>query len=61
MIIKEYAKKIFLLRAKLEEEHGLAKRAMEIYSESIDKIQESEQLEMFSIYIKARLQYRATA
>ena len=37
-IPKEYAKKIFLLYAKLEEEHGLVKRAMEIYSKSIDKV-----------------------
>ena len=51
-IPKEFAKKIFLLYAKLEEEHGLVKRAMEIYSNSIDKVKADEQMDMFSIYIK---------
>ena len=49
---KEFAKKIILLYAKLEEDHGLVKRAMEIYSASIEKVKEAEQIEMFSIYIR---------
>jgi len=51
-IPKDYAKKIFLLYAKLEEEHGLVKRSMEIYSSSVDKVKSEEQLEVFSIYIR---------
>ena len=51
-IPRDHAKKIYLLYAKLEEEHGLVKRAMEIYSNSIEKVKEDEQLEMFSIYIR---------
>ena len=50
--IQDYAKKIFLLYAKLEEEHGLVKRSMEIYANSIDKVKPEEQLEVFSIYIR---------
>ena len=51
-IPKEYAKKILLLYAKLEEDHGLVKRALEIYDKSIDKVLANEQMDMFSIYIK---------
>ena len=52
MNIQEFARKIILLYAKLEEDHGLVKRAMEIYQKSIEKVKKEEQLEMFSIYIR---------
>lgn len=51
-IPSEFSKKIFLLYAKLEEEHGLVKRSMDIYKKSIDKVKDDEKLEVFTIYVK---------
>ncbi|GAB6022007.1 Pre-mRNA-splicing factor SYF1 [Chamberlinius hualienensis] len=47
-----YAKAIYLLFAKLEEEHGLARHAMAIYDRATKAVAPEEQFEMFNIYIK---------
>ncbi|KAM9313486.1 pre-mRNA-splicing factor SYF1 [Gastrophryne carolinensis] len=49
---KKFAKNIFLLYAKLEEEHGLARHAMALYERATQAVEPGEQYEMFNIYIK---------
>lgn len=44
-------KPLYLMYAKLEEEHGLAKRAMGIYDRSASVVQDSDKFDMFTIYI----------
>ncbi|KAE9394990.1 spliceosome complex protein [Gymnopus androsaceus JB14] len=44
-------KPIFLMYAKLEEEYGLAKRAMSIYDRATQVIADEDRFEMFTIYI----------
>lgn len=46
------AKCFYLLYAKLEEEHGLARHAMAVYERATTAVQESEMIDMFNIYIK---------
>lgn len=48
----KFAKLIYLLYARLEEEHGLARHAMEIYDRATKAIQPEDHYEMFNIYIK---------
>ncbi|KAJ3741863.1 hypothetical protein DFH05DRAFT_256059 [Lentinula detonsa] len=51
-------KPIFLMYAKLEEEYGLAKRAMSIYERATQVVADEERFEMFTIYIaKATANY----
>ncbi|XP_077118415.1 pre-mRNA-splicing factor SYF1 [Ranitomeya variabilis] len=49
---RKFAKNIFLLYAKLEEEHGLARHAMALYERATQAVEREEQYEMFNIYIK---------
>ncbi|XP_074568355.1 uncharacterized protein LOC141824909 [Curcuma longa] len=44
-------KPIFLQYAKLEEEYGLAKRAMKVYDQAVMTVPDSEKLSMYEIYI----------
>lgn len=48
----EFAKSIFLLYAKLEEEHGLARHAMAVYERATTSVLPEQMFEMFNIYIK---------
>lgn len=48
----EFAKSIFLLYAKLEEEHGLARHAMAVYERATTAVLPEQMFEMFNIYIK---------
>jgi len=55
-------KPIFLMYAQLEEEHGLAKRAMSIYDRATLVVENEDKFEMFTIYIaKAAVNYGLTA
>ncbi|KAI0273808.1 spliceosome complex protein [Gloeopeniophorella convolvens] len=55
-------KPIFLMYAQLEEEHGLAKRAMAIYDRATQAVENEDKFEMFTIYIaKAGASYGLTA
>jgi pre-mRNA-splicing factor SYF1 len=47
----KFCKPLYLMYAKLEEEHGLAKRAMGIYDRAASTVQDSDKFEMFTIYI----------
>ncbi|XP_055952310.1 pre-mRNA-splicing factor syf1 homolog [Argiope bruennichi] len=49
---RKFAKSIYLLYAKLEEEHGLARHAMAVYSRATKAVLPEEQFEMFNIYLK---------
>jgi len=49
---EQYAKPIFLLYAKLEEQHGLARRAMAVYDRAVDKVEKKERYAVFNIYLK---------
>ncbi|CAH2044591.1 unnamed protein product [Thlaspi arvense] len=42
---------LYLQYAKLEEDYGLAKRAMKVYEEATKKVPEGQMLEMYEIYI----------
>lgn len=44
-------KPLFMMYAKLEEEHGLAKRAMGIYDRACGAVQEQDKFDMYTIYI----------
>jgi pre-mRNA-splicing factor SYF1 len=48
----KFAKSLYLLYAKVEEEHGLARHAMAVYDRATTAVEPSEQFEMFNIYIK---------
>uniref|UniRef100_A0ABM5FM17 Pre-mRNA-splicing factor SYF1 n=1 Tax=Pogona vitticeps TaxID=103695 RepID=A0ABM5FM17_9SAUR len=49
---QKYAKTIYLLYAKLEEEYGLARHAMAVYERATQAVLPSEQYDMYNIYIK---------
>ncbi|XP_033643513.1 pre-mRNA-splicing factor SYF1-like [Asterias rubens] len=49
---KKFAKGIFLLYAKMEENYGLARHAMAVYERATEGVLPEEQNEMFNIYIK---------
>ncbi|XP_023241197.1 pre-mRNA-splicing factor SYF1-like [Centruroides sculpturatus] len=48
----KFAKSLYLLYVKLEEEHGLARHAMTIYDRATRAVPPEDQFEMFNIYIK---------
>ncbi|KAA0705370.1 Pre-mRNA-splicing factor SYF1 [Triplophysa tibetana] len=48
----KYAKTIYLLYAKLEEEYGLARHAMAVYERATSAVDSDERHQMFNIYIK---------
>ncbi|XP_055353632.1 pre-mRNA-splicing factor syf1 homolog [Paramacrobiotus metropolitanus] len=48
----KFAKHFYLMYAKLEEEHGLARHAMKVYERGCTAVLKEEQYEMFNIYIK---------
>ncbi|KAK0404643.1 hypothetical protein QR680_017553 [Steinernema hermaphroditum] len=48
----KFAKKFYLLYAKLEEEYGLARHAMNIYQRGCTAVEKEEMYSMFNIYIK---------
>lgn len=47
----EDVKPLYLQYAKLEEQHGLAKRAMQVYNQAVKAVPAKEKLEMYEIYI----------
>ncbi|CAG7854030.1 Pre-mRNA-splicing factor SYF1 [Serendipita indica DSM 11827] len=48
---QKYCKPLFLMYAKLEEDYGLAKRAMAIYERAASVVSDEDKFEMFTIYI----------
>ncbi|KAG9082328.1 pre-mRNA-splicing factor syf1, partial [Ceratobasidium sp. UAMH 11750] len=48
---QKHCKPLFLMYAKLEEEHGLAKRAMDVYDRATQVVADQDKFEMFTIYI----------
>ncbi|XP_050306886.1 pre-mRNA-splicing factor syf1 homolog isoform X1 [Anthonomus grandis grandis] len=48
----QFAKHLYLLYAKLEEEHGMARHAMAVYERATKAVPENEMFEVFNIYIK---------
>ncbi|XP_075214335.1 pre-mRNA-splicing factor SYF1 fand isoform X2 [Lycorma delicatula] len=48
----KFAKALYLLYAKLEEEHGLARHAMAVYERATSAVLPEEMFELFNIYIK---------
>ncbi|GJN94630.1 hypothetical protein Rhopal_007713-T1 [Rhodotorula paludigena] len=47
----KYCKPIFLLYGQLEEEHGLAKRAMAVYDRATRAVEPKDRMEIFTYYI----------
>ncbi|KAI1289413.1 Pre-mRNA-splicing factor SYF1 [Halotydeus destructor] len=52
----KFAKDFYLMYAKLEEEHGLAKHAMAIYDRAASAVQEDEKFDVYNIYVKKAAQ-----
>ncbi|KAI3985063.1 hypothetical protein MKX01_038670 [Papaver californicum] len=50
-------KQLYLQYAKLEEDHGLAKRAMEVYDEAVKALPDKEKLQMYDIYIARAVEF----
>lgn len=48
----KFAKTLYLLYAKLEEEYGMARHAMAVYEKATTAVLPEEMFEMFNIYIK---------
>jgi pre-mRNA-splicing factor SYF1 len=48
----KFAKPIYLLFAKLEEQHGMARHAMSVYDRAIDAVDKSERFALFNIYLR---------
>ncbi len=48
----QYAKAIFLLYAKLEEQHGMARHAMSVYDRAVEKVEKQERFAIFNIYLR---------
>ncbi|XP_063242429.1 pre-mRNA-splicing factor syf1 homolog isoform X1 [Bacillus rossius redtenbacheri] len=48
----KFAKALYLLYAKLEEEHGMARHAMAVYERATKAVLPEEMFELFNIYIK---------
>ncbi|XP_065661534.1 pre-mRNA-splicing factor SYF1 isoform X2 [Hydra vulgaris] len=49
---EKFAKNLYLLYAKLEEDFGLSRHAMAVYERATRAVPKSEQFEIFNIYIK---------
>lgn len=48
----KFAKHFYLMYAKLEESHGLARQAMTVYERGCKAVLKEEQYEMFNVYLK---------
>lgn len=48
----DLVKNFFLLYAKLEEEHGLARHVMTVYERAVSAVQETDMFDLFNLYIK---------
>ncbi|XP_068247345.1 pre-mRNA-splicing factor syf1 homolog [Palaemon carinicauda] len=48
----KYARNLYLLYAKMEEDHGLARHAMQIYSRSTKAVPPEEKLSIYNIYLQ---------
>jgi pre-mRNA-splicing factor SYF1 len=48
----DLVKSFYLLYAKLEEDHGLARHVMGVYERAVKGVQETDMYEMFNLYIK---------
>lgn len=48
----DFAKPLYLLYAKVEEEHGMGRHTMNVYERATSAVKESEMHEMFNLYIK---------
>uniref|UniRef100_A0A914L0N6 Pre-mRNA-splicing factor SYF1 n=1 Tax=Meloidogyne incognita TaxID=6306 RepID=A0A914L0N6_MELIC len=53
----KYARDIYLLYAQYEEEHGLARRAMEIYNKATDAVDKDEKHLIYNVYIKKAMEF----
>lgn len=51
----KYAFEIYLLYAKLEEEHGLLSRAQSIYSRAANKIESRQKSSLYKIYVRSMM------
>merc|ERR1719392_60628 len=49
---EKFAKNIYLLYAKLEEEHGMARHAMAVYDRAVLAVEKKEQAEVYNIYLR---------
>jgi pre-mRNA-splicing factor SYF1 len=53
----QYVKRILILYAKLEEDHGLARRALDIYKRATKVVTEDDRFEMYNIYISKTAEF----
>lgn len=57
----KFCKNIFLLYAKLEEEHGLAGHAMNIYKRAVAAVEKDDMYPMYNIYLKKAAEMYGTS
>uniref|UniRef100_A0A183CDC4 Pre-mRNA-splicing factor SYF1 n=1 Tax=Globodera pallida TaxID=36090 RepID=A0A183CDC4_GLOPA len=53
----KYAKNIYLLYAKLEEQHGLARHALDIYNRATGLVEKEEMHLIYNVYVKKAMQF----
>eukprot|EP00002_Diphylleia_rotans_P037296 TRINITY_DN8318_c0_g1_i1.p1 TRINITY_DN8318_c0_g1~~TRINITY_DN8318_c0_g1_i1.p1 ORF type:complete len:850 (-),score=180.78 TRINITY_DN8318_c0_g1_i1:173-2722(-) len=53
----DQAKDFYLLYAKLEEDHGLARHAMNVYHRAVQALPDDEKMEIYSVYISRAAEY----
>jgi pre-mRNA-splicing factor SYF1 len=53
----QFVKRLLMLYAKLEEEHGLARRALDIYKRACKVVAEEDRFEMYNIYISKTAEF----
>merc|ERR550539_2240833 len=49
---EKFAKNFYLLYAKLEEEHGMARHAMAVYDRAVLAVEKKEQAEVYNVYLR---------
>ena len=54
---EQFAKPIYLLYAKLEEQHGMARHAMAVYNRAVDAVEKPERFAIFNVYLRYFIAY----
>lgn len=48
----QYCKPLYLLYAQMEEQHGLARHALQVYSRATTSVPPDQKLEMYNVYLQ---------
>ncbi|KAJ3111120.1 pre-mRNA-splicing factor syf1 [Phlyctochytrium bullatum] len=53
----QFAKALYIMYAKLEEEHGLARRAMRVYDRATQAVSDADRFDVFKIYVAKAISF----